>query len=71
MLADGAYDVIVVDAEATAEGLRLDVALLGGEHKGEVVAVRASGLDIDEVDALGIPGTLVVEGGQPSVTLEP
>ena len=71
MLADGRYDVIVVDA--TAEGgetLHLDVAVLSGEHKGEVVSVRATGLGVDELEALGMPGTLTVTGGEPALLLE-
>jgi hypothetical protein len=74
VLSDGAYDVIVVDATAApGEGgaLTLEVAILAGPHKGEVVAVLAVGLHLDEVDALGTPGTLTVRDGQPSMTLEP
>lgn len=74
MLADGTYDVIVVDATPVADRpgtLRLDVTLLDGPSKGEVVAVQASGLGIDELDALGTPGTLTVRDGQPAIVLEP
>lgn len=72
MLPDGTYDVIVVDATADEGGkLHLEVALLDGAHKGDVVAVVASGLAVDELDALGTPGTLVVRDGGPRVTLEP
>lgn len=73
MLADGSYDVIVVDAVATpddAGALRLDLTILAGEHKGEMVPMRVSGLGIDELDALGLPGTLTVRDGAPSITLD-
>ena len=71
MLADGTYDVFVVDAAADGPGaLRLDVTILAGDQKGEVVSVRADGLGIDELDALGLPGTLTVAGGEPSLLLE-
>lgn len=73
MLADGTYDVIVVDALATPDGsdeLRLDLTILAGAHKGEVVPMRVTGLDIDELDALGLPGTLTVSEGAPSITLD-
>jgi hypothetical protein len=73
MLADGTYDVIVVDASAIPDGpddLRLDLTILAGEHKGEVVPMRASGLGVDEVDVLGVPGTLTVLGGAPSIVLD-
>ena len=35
-----------------------------------MVSVRAEGLGIDELDALGLPGTLTVAGGEPSLVLE-
>lgn len=72
MLPDGTYDVFVVDAEPDGEPdtLRLELAILGGEHKGEMVSMSAQGLGVDEIDALGLPGTLVVHVGQPSVTLD-
>ena len=71
MLPDGTYDVFVVDvARDGMSALRLEVTILAGEQKGEVVSVRAEGLGIDEVDALGLPGTLTVAGGEPSLVLE-
>jgi len=72
MLADGTYDVFVVDAEAEGPGdrLRLDLTILAGEHRGEVVSMRADGLGVSELDALGTPGTLTVAGGEPSLVLE-
>lgn len=74
MLPDGTYDVFVVDAEAIpgeVDGLRLELTILAGEHRGEVVSMRASGLGVEEVDALGMPGTLTVAAGHPSIVLEP
>lgn len=72
MLPDGSYDAIVVDAETTGEGAtRLELTVLAGDHKGEVVAVTAHGLPGDAVDLLGIPATLTVADGEPNVTLEP
>jgi hypothetical protein len=72
MLPDGTYDVFVVDAEeADPPGtLRLDLTILAGDHKGEVVSMRAEGLGVDEVSALGTPGTLTVAAGEPSLRLE-
>ena len=72
MLADGSYDVIVVDAGASpdAGGLHLEVTILAGAHKGEVVAVRAVGTALDELDVLGMPGTLTVRDGAPSIVLD-
>lgn len=73
MLPDGTYDIFVVDAEAGDEPgtMRLDVTVLDGHHKGEVVSVQAAGFEMDEVDALGTPGTLTVRDGAPSLVLEP
>ena len=70
MLADGVYDVIVVDADHEDGSLRLDVTILAGPHKGEVVSVRARGLAVDPLDCLGMPGTLTVADGAPTVALE-
>jgi hypothetical protein len=71
MLPDGTYDVFVVDAAADGPtALRLEVTILAGEQKGEVVSVRAQGLEVAELDALGMPGTLTVDGGEPSLVLE-
>jgi hypothetical protein len=70
MLADGTYDVIVVDAEADGRSLRLDLTILAGEQKGEMVSMQAEGLGVSELDALGTPGTLTVVGGEPSLALE-
>ena len=71
MLPDGTFDVFVVDAAADGpDGLRLEVTILAGEQKGEIVSVHGNGLGIDELDALGLPGTLTVEGGEPTLLLE-
>lgn len=71
MLPDGTYDVFVVDATADGTGgLHLDLTILAGDQKGEVVSMRAEGLGIDEVEALGMPGTLTVAGAEPSLVLE-
>jgi len=69
-LADGVYDVVVVDATADGDGIHLELTILGGAHKGEVVSVRATGSAIDEVDALAMPGTLRVENGVPAFTFD-
>ncbi len=74
LLADGSYDVIVVDADEV-DGqpgtVSLDLTILAGDAKGEIVSVRATGLTTDPVMLLGLPGTLTVSGGVPAVTLEP
>lgn len=69
-LADGRYDVLVVDATADADEFVIELTILSGEHKGEVVGLRATGLDADELELLGLPGTLDVENGVPRFRLE-
>jgi hypothetical protein len=71
VLDDGTYDGIVVDAEATGDaGVRLEVTILGGAHKGEVVVLHAAGLAGDPLDRLGMPVTLTVVGGEPRVAFD-
>jgi hypothetical protein len=70
VLPDGRYDAFVIDAEAAADGVRLELTIVAGEHKGEVVSVSAAGLDRGEIDLMGLPATLVVEGGAPTVTMD-
>lgn len=70
-LPDGRYDAIVVDAHERAGGaVALELTVLAGPHKGHVVEVRTDAA-VDPIDALGTPATLTVEGGAPSVVLEP
>ena len=72
VLADGSYDVIVVDARPGATGATtaLDLAVAAGAHRGEVVTVTAEGLDRDLLDLLAVPALLVVTDAVPTVTLE-
>ncbi len=79
MLADGTYDAIVVDATdsdvgdtdlGNTAGLRLELTIVAGPHKGDVVAVRAEHLAMTAVEALGLPARLVVTDQRPEVVLE-
>ena len=69
-LPDGRYDALVVDANTDGEAIAIELTILGGEHKGEVVALRATGLDRDELELLGMPGTLHVENGVPRLVVD-
>jgi len=71
VLADGTYDAIVVDAERVEDSIRLELTITTGPNKGEVVAVRATHLTMDPVNALGIPARIVVTNNTPRVELEP
>ncbi len=70
-LPDGSYDAFIVDAEEAGDDvLRLAVTILGGEFKGDVVDITATGLGVDAIDAMGMPGTLTVDGGTPSLRID-
>jgi hypothetical protein len=70
VLEDGSYDALVVDASTDGGAIALDLTILSGAHKGEVVAVRAEGMVADELELLGMPGTLFVENGVPRFVVE-
>ena len=68
---DGRYDVFVVDAETVDETtMRVELAMVTGEDKGYVFAIRGPLLDDDPVMLLGLPGTLVVTDGVPRLELD-
>ena len=69
-LPDGRYDVLVVDASAGEEDFAIELTILSGAHKGEVVGLRATGFDEDDIGLLGLPGTLHVENGVPRFVVE-
>ena len=74
-LADGTYDVFVVDAtESTLEDgtavVHLELTVTSGERKGEVVPLTASNLGRSEIDLLGMPATLTVADGAPAITID-
>lgn len=72
MLADGCYDVIVFDADGHPDGgVTVEMTILGGPSKGEVVSIRAIDWRGDALDLLGIPATLTITDGEPSVVFEP
>lgn len=72
MLADGTYDALVFDAEASGDGkgVSVDLTILAGEHKGDVVSLHATDWSSDPMDLLGVPATITVTGGEPSVRFE-
>jgi hypothetical protein len=72
VLSDGTYDTIVVDvSEEDGGAVAVELAIAAGEHRGDVVRVVDRSPDIDEpLDLLGVPATLTVEHGEPSVTFE-
>ena len=82
MLADGTYDAIVVDAadvddrgadvdDTAGACVRLELTIVAGPHKGDMVAVRAEHLAMTAVETLGLPARLIVTDQRPEVVLEP
>lgn len=72
MLEDGEYDAIVFDADdGSRGGIAVELTVLAGPHKGEVVSLRTDSWAGDPVDLLGVPATITVAGGEPSVRFEP
>ena len=70
-LPDGAYDAIVVDADARDDGTTaLELTVLAGPLKGQVVELSGPTRG-DVVDLLGLPATITVTDGVPRVRLEP
>lgn len=69
ILDDGSYEAVVVDANAADDdSVSLDLTIVAGPQKGDVVTIRASGLSSDPLDLLGTPATIVVAEGRPTVT---
>ena len=73
-LPDDTYDAFIIDAragdDAGARVMHIDLTITSGAHKGEVVSVRARGIDGDEIALIGMPVTLRVDEGNPTVTFE-
>ena len=71
-LPDGTYDALVIDATEHDDGsVSVDLTIVAGDAKGDVVTLRATGLTGDPLDLLGVPATITVAGGAPSVRFEP
>lgn len=73
-ISDGRYDVFVVDADdapdVADDAVRLSLTVLSGPHKSHVLELTARGLGWSSIDLIGMPGTLVVADGAPSLTID-
>jgi hypothetical protein len=70
-LSDGTYDGIVVDATEGDDGsVALELAISSGARRGDMVVVRSAALGRSALDALGLPVTLTVEDGEPTVRFD-
>ncbi|MEJ7584386.1 MAG: hypothetical protein WKF43_09955 [Acidimicrobiales bacterium] len=73
VLSDGSYEAIVVDAADDDDGsgsIVVELTVLSGTHKGEMVSVTARGWRRDPLDLLAVPATITVVDGEPAVHLE-
>jgi len=70
ILGDGTYDVFIIDAEELDDTtLRLDLTIITGPSKGEVVSVRATNSGRDPLELMGTPAVLTVADGVPAIQL--
>jgi len=74
-LPDAEYPAIVIDCEqgVADDGTvltHLELAILTGDRKGDVVAITAHEDLGDFIALLGMPATVTVAGGAPSVTID-
>ena len=70
-LRDGIYEVVVVDAsDGPDDVVHLEVVLVSGPDKGMVLPVQARQLARDATDLLGLPATLEVAAGAPSLRFD-
>lgn len=73
-LPDGAYDVFVVNADdlPTPGGATtaLELTVTSGEHRSETMALTAPVRLGEPVDLIGLPATLTISGGSPSVRID-
>jgi hypothetical protein len=58
------------DADPTRDQLDLELVIVAGGHKGEVVTVTAEQMGRDPLDLLGLPATLTVTAGLPNVVVD-
>ena len=66
LLDDGIYDVVVIDARDDEDGVaHLDVTVVSGSEKGNVVQLSGPRGRRDATDLLGLPATLEVVDGVP------
>ncbi len=73
---DGDYDAFVLDVvdepgdDGSSSVQRLDLTIVAGELKGQVVSVTSPSPLGDFADLVGMPATLSVRDGEPSVTID-
>lgn len=73
-LPDGTYDVFVVNADDLPNDAgpttALELTIVSGTHRGGTMALTAPTWLGEPVDLIGLPATLTVRGGAPSVRID-
>ena len=72
-LSDGVYDAFVIDVEQDKKNFAIahvELTITSGERKGEVVRVRATQLQREPLELIGLPVTLTVSEGQPRLSFD-
>lgn len=66
LLPDGDYDAVIVDAGVTT----IELAISSGGFRGQVLALASTESLGDPIDLLGLPATITVAFGVPSVRID-
>ncbi|MFV0315634.1 MAG: hypothetical protein ACK5O2_01570 [Microthrixaceae bacterium] len=73
-LEDGTYDVFIVNADDLPDGdsrtTALELTIVSGPQRGGTMALSAPSWLGEPVDLIGMPATLTVSDGQPSVRID-
>lgn len=74
-LPDGEYAALVIEVEEglddTGTGVvHLELTILTGQHKGDVVAMSARGIHGSFIELIGMPATITVRDGDPRVIID-
>ena len=74
-LPDGAHDALVIDVHDGTDDLgratqRLDLTVVAGVSKGFVVTIVTGDPLGDEIALIGMPATITVTDGQPTVVID-
>lgn len=74
-LPDGTHDALVIDVHDGTDDLgratqRLDLTVVAGVSKGQVVTIVTGQPLGDEIALIGMPATITVHGGEPSVVID-
>ncbi|MGI8794301.1 MAG: hypothetical protein ACR2H3_14190 [Acidimicrobiales bacterium] len=72
-LPDGTFEIFVIDAVTDTDqpsSAELELAIVTGEHKGAIIRLKMKTGGRDPIGMLGLPGTLTVSDGNPSLRIE-